>query len=44
MKPLFGLTAILTTARSVLAADAPGKVTYVGHDNVSAAIHKGGLW
>jgi len=42
MKVLFGLTAILTMACSVLVADAPGKVTYVGHDKVSAAIHKGG--
>src|SRR5262252_8143020 len=42
MKVLFGLTAILTMACSVLVADAPGKVTYVDHDKVSAAIHKGG--
>src|SRR5215467_15946880 len=42
MKVLFGLTAMLTMACSVLVADAPGKVTYVGHDKVSAAIHKGG--
>src|SRR5262249_2380362 len=42
MKVLFGLTAILTMACSVLVADAPGKVTYVGNDKVSAAIHKGG--
>jgi quercetin dioxygenase-like cupin family protein len=42
VKLLFGLTAILTMAYLVLAADAPGKVTYVGHDKVAAAISKGG--
>src|SRR5947208_3774269 len=42
MKLLLGLTAILTLAYSVLAADSPKKVTYVGHDKVSAAIQKGG--
>jgi mannose-6-phosphate isomerase-like protein (cupin superfamily) len=41
MKLLFGLAVILTMAYAVLAADA-GKVTYVGHDKVSAAIAKGG--
>ena len=42
MKLLLGLTAILTMSYAVLAADAPGKVTYVGHDKVNAAIQKGG--
>ena len=42
MKVLLGLTAMLTMGYLVLAADAPSKVTFVGHDKVGAALAKGG--
>jgi quercetin dioxygenase-like cupin family protein len=42
MKALLGLTAMLTMGYLVLAADAPSKVTFVGHDKVGAALAKGG--
>ena len=42
MKVLLGLTAILTMGFLVVAADAPSKVTFVGHDKVTAALAKGG--
>jgi mannose-6-phosphate isomerase-like protein (cupin superfamily) len=41
MRACLGLTAILTMAFLAAAADGE-KVTYVDHDKVSAAIHKGG--
>jgi len=41
MKLSFGFAAILAMACAVFAADA-GKVTYVGHDKVTAALNKGG--
>jgi len=42
MKVFLALTAVLTMGLLVIAADAPAKVTYVGHDKVAAAISKGG--
>jgi quercetin dioxygenase-like cupin family protein len=42
MKALLGLTTILTMGYLVAAADAPSKVTYVGHDKVATALGKGG--
>jgi quercetin dioxygenase-like cupin family protein len=42
MKMCLALTAILTMAFLAVSADAPQKVTYVGHDKVSAALQKGG--
>jgi glc operon protein GlcG len=42
MKVFLGLTAILTMGYLVVAADAPSKVTFVGHDKVTTALAKGG--
>ena len=42
MKMCFALTAILTMAFLAVSADAPQKVTYVGHDKVAAALQNGG--
>ena len=42
MKVFLGLTAMLTMGYLVVAADAPSKVTYVGHDKVTTALAKGG--
>ena len=42
MRFFLGLTAMLTMGYLVVAADAPSKVTYVGHDKVTAALDKGG--
>jgi quercetin dioxygenase-like cupin family protein len=42
MKVFLGLTAMLTMGYLVVAADAPSKVTFVGHDKVTTALAKGG--
>ena len=42
MRFFLGLTAILTMGFLVVAADAPSKVTFVGHDKVTTALAKGG--
>ena len=42
MRFFLGLAAIVTMGYLVLAADAPSKVTYVGHDKVTTALAKGG--
>jgi quercetin dioxygenase-like cupin family protein len=42
MRFFLGLTAMLTMGYLVVAADAPSKVTYVGHDKVTTALAKGG--
>ena len=41
MKFPLAFAAILTAGLLAIAADAPQKVTYVGHDKVAAAISKG---
>ena len=42
MRFFLGLAAILTMGYLVVAADAPSKVTFVGHDKVTTALAKGG--
>jgi len=42
MKFPLAFAAVLTAGLLAIAADAPPKVTYVGHDKVAAAISKGG--
>ena len=42
MRSSLPFAAVLTAGLLAVAADAPPKVTYVGHDKVAAAISKGG--